>query len=261
LVVARQYFTQQTPAENEIRNTITKLWREVEWDWYRDPKDNNFLLWHWSPTVGYRINHPLIGWNESMIAYLLAIASPTHAVPASMYHTGWAGQSDRAVNYRRGWGRTTQGDHYTNGNSYYGIKLDVGVANGAELFFTHFSYFAFDLRGKRDRYTNYFKNNRNINLIAHAYAIDNPLKMVGYGDNAWGRSAGINVAGGRSLPRDDNGTLNIMASVASFPYTPEESMKALKHYYRDLGALTWGVYGFRDGFNQTENWYEDVTWR
>ena len=35
-------------------------------------------------------------------------------------------------------------------------------------------------------------------------------------------------------------------------------MKALKHFYRDLGAQLWGIYGFRDGFNETENWFEDV---
>jgi hypothetical protein len=35
-------------------------------------------------------------------------------------------------------------------------------------------------------------------------------------------------------------------------------MKALKHFYRDLGGQLWGIYGFRDGFNQTENWFEDV---
>ena len=35
-------------------------------------------------------------------------------------------------------------------------------------------------------------------------------------------------------------------------------MKALKHFYRDLGDKLWGIYGFRDGFNQTENWFEDV---
>jgi hypothetical protein len=175
-----------------------------------------------------------------------------------MYYSGWAGQSQRAVEYRQGWSRTTQGDHYANGNTYYGYKLDVGEGNGAELFFTQFSFFAFDPRGKRDKYTNYFKNNRNIALIAHAYAIENPRHFKDYGDNSWGRSAGINVDGGRSLPRDDNGTINIMASLGCFPYTPEESMKALKHFYRDLGAKTWGIYGFRDGFNVTENWYADV---
>ena len=102
------------------------------------------LYWHWSPNHGWHISHPLIGWNETMIVYLLAIASPTHGVPASLYHTGWAGQSDLAVAYRRAWSRTTEGDHYVNGNSYYGIRLDVGGGTGGELFFTQFSFLGFD---------------------------------------------------------------------------------------------------------------------
>ena len=258
LLTARQYFNRESPDERELRDIITRLWRGVEWDWYRQKPDSDFLYWHWSPDHGFHINHPLIGWNETMIVYLLAIASPTHPVPPSMYYTGWAGQSQRAVDYRQEWSRTTQGDHYANGNTYYGYKLDVGEGSGAELFFTQFSFFAFDPRGKHDKYTNYFKNNRNIALIAHAYAIENPRKFKDYGDNSWGRSAGVNVAGARSLPRDDNGTINIMASLGCFPYTPEESMKALKHFYRDLGGKLWGIYGFRDGFNATENWYADV---
>ena len=258
LLTARQYFNHDTPQERELRNRITKMWREVEWDWYRQKPDSDFLYWHWSPDYGFHINHPLVGWNETMIIYLLAVASPTHPVPSSMYYTGWAGQSQRAVDYRQAWSRTTDGDHYANGHSYYGYKVDVGEGSGAELFFTQFSFFAFDPRNKHDKYTNYFKNNRHIALIAHAYAMDNPRKFKGYGDNAWGRSAGVNVAGGRSLPRDDNGTLNIMASLGCFPYTPEESMKALRHFYRDLGGKLWGIYGFRDGYNESENWYQDI---
>jgi hypothetical protein len=72
------------------------------------------------------------------------------------------------------------------------------------------------------------------------------------------RSAGINAGSGRATPRGDNGTITIHASLASFPYTPEQSLKALKHFYRDLGGKLWGIYGFRDGFNLTENWFEDV---
>ena len=64
--------------EREIRDTVTKLWREVEWGWYRQRPDSDVLYWHWSPDYGFHINHPLIGWNETMIVYLLAIASPTH---------------------------------------------------------------------------------------------------------------------------------------------------------------------------------------
>jgi exo beta-1,2-glucooligosaccharide sophorohydrolase (non-reducing end) len=257
LLVVRQYFDRDSDAEREIRATITHLWRTVEWDWYRKEPGGEVLYWHWSPDHGFHIGHPLVGWNETMIVYLLAIASPTHAVPASLYHTGWAGQSDLAVRYRRQWGRTTQGDRYVNGNTYYGITLDVGVNTGGDLFFTHFSFLGFDPRHQKDRYTNYYRNNRSIALIQHAYAIANPRKHVGYGEAVWGRSAGIN-AGGGALPRDDNGTITVMASLASFPYTPEESMKALKHFYRELGAKLWGIYGFRDGFNLTQNWFEDV---
>ncbi len=258
LLAARQYFDRDNAAEREIRDTVTRLWEEIEWDWYRKTPDSDVLYWHWSPDYEWHINHPLIGWNETMIIYLLAIASPTHAVPAEMYHTGWAGTSERHIQYRRNWSRTTAGDHYVNGNTYYGIRLDVGEGNGAELFFTHFSFFGFDPRGIRDRYTNYYENNRAIALISNAYSVDNPRGHKGYGADTWGLSAGINNGGGRPLPRDDNGTINVMASLASMPWTPKESMAALKHYYRDLGDRVWGVWGFHDGFNESQDWFEEV---
>ncbi|MGH8020332.1 MAG: glucoamylase family protein, partial [Opitutaceae bacterium] len=257
LLAARQYFDRDTEAEEEIRHTAARLWEEVEWDRYRKTPDSDVLYWHWSPDHEFYISHPLIGWNETLIIYLLAVASPTHPIPASMYHTGWAGTSDRHVRYRQGWGRTTEGDHYVNGNSYYDIKLDVGVGNGGELFFTHFSFMGFDPRGIRDRYANYFENNRAIALISRAYSIDNPRGFAGYGADCWGRSAGINSGGGRALPRDDNGTINCMAALSSMPYTPEESLAVLKHFYRDLGAKVWGIYGFHDGFNETLNWFDE----
>ena len=258
LLAARQYFDRDNAVEREIRDTATKLWREVEWSWYRQRPDSDVLYWHWSPDYGFHINHPLIGWNETMIVYLLAIASPTHPVPAKLYHTGWAGTSQQQIRYREYWSRTTKGNRFVNGNRWYGIELDVGVGNGSDLFFAHFSYMGFDPRGIRDRYTNYFKNNRAIALINRAYCVENPNGFKGYGADTWGLSAGINSGGGRPLPRDDNGTINVMASLASMPYTPHESLAALKHFYRDLGAKIWGIYGFHDGFNETQNWFEEV---
>jgi hypothetical protein len=258
LLTARQYFNRDNPAEGEIRDTITSLWRGVEWDWYRRDPSSDFLYWHWSPDHGWYIGHPLVGWNETMIVYLLAIASPTHAVPPSMYYTGWAGQSDVAVQYRRGWSRTTSGDHYANGHDYYGIKLDVGEGRGGDLFFTQFSFLGFDPRGLKDRYTDYFRNNRNLALINRAYCIENPGHFMGYGPDCWGLSAGINSGGGMPQPNADNGTICCSAALGAFPYTPKESMAALKHFYRDLGAETWGIYGFYDGFNESEDWFRPV---
>src|SRR3989442_2328469 len=133
-----------------------------------------------------------------MIAYLLAIAFPTHGVPGEMYYSGWASQALRAVEYRRGWGQTSHGDHYVNGHSYYGIDLPVGVATGGPLFFTHYSFLGFDPRGKRDRYTDYFENNRRIARINRAYCIANPRRHGGDGASAPGAPAG----GGAS--RDGN---------------------------------------------------------
>lgn len=260
LLAARQYFNRADPAERDIASRITKLWEGVEWDWYRRGSDSDALFWHWSPDWAGQIKHRLTGFNETMIVYILAIASPTHPVPPELYYTGWAGQSQVAIDYRRGWGGTTEGDHYANGNTYEGIKLDVGVGSGGPLFFAHYSYLGFDPH-VRDRYTDYFENNRNLARINLDYCIRNPQKFVGYGQNAWGITASDDQREyGAHAPdaRDDNGTLTPTGALASFPYTPEASMAALKHFYRDLGPSLWDIYGPRDAYNAGANWYSPI---
>ena len=260
LLAARQYFNRTDPAERDISARITKLWEGVEWDWYRRGTDSDAIYWHWSPDWAGQIKHRLTGFNETMIVYLLAIASPTHPVPAELYYTGWAGQSQVAVDYRRGWGGSTAGDHYSNGNAYEGIKLDVGVGSGGPLFFAHYSYLGFDPH-VRDRYTDYFENNRNLARINLAYCIRNPQKFVGYAPNAWGITASDDQHGyGAHAPnvRDDNGTLTPTGALASFPYTPEASLAAFKHFYRDLGPNLWDIYGPRDAYNAEANWYSPI---
>lgn len=257
LLAARQYFDRETDSEQLIYQKITELWETVEWDWYRKNPDSDFLYWHWSPEWEWRINHKLIGWNETMITYLLAIASPTHSIPVEMYYSGWASQAEDAVQYRRAWGRTKSGDHYENNETFYGYALDVGVGSGGPLFFTHYSFMGFDPRGIKDKYTNYFENNRTIALINQAYCIDNPLNHKGYSEKGWGLTASDGPWG--YWPHEpamhmDTGTMTPTGAVSSFPYTPEESIKALKYFYRELGDRLWGIYGFKDAFNLDENW-------
>jgi hypothetical protein len=262
LLAARQYFHGQSASEQSLYRRTTQLWESVEWDWYRHTADSDFLYWHWSSQWSWQIQHSLIGFNEVMITYLLAIASPTHGVPAEMYYSGWASQSQRALEYRAGWSGTTDGDHYSNGHTYYGIKLDVGVGNGGPLFFTQYSYLGFDPHSLRDRYTSsYFENNRNIALISRAYSVANPKKFPGYGSDAWGLTAGDGPEGYVPHAPDatyDKGTIMPTGALASFPYTPEASMDAFKHYYRDLGAELWSIYGPRDGYNPGENWISPI---
>jgi hypothetical protein len=260
LLAARQYFRGSSDAEQDLYGRITKLWKTVEWDWYRRSSESDALLWHWSGEWSWYIDHRLTGFNEVMITYLLAVASPTHGVPADLYYTGWAGQSKSAMQYRAGWSGTTEGDHYTNGHTYYDIKLDVGVGSGGPLFFTQYSYMGFDPR-VRDRFTNYFVNNRNLALINYRYCIDNPGQFKGYGKDVWGLTASDDQTGyAPHAPNraDDNGTITPTAALGSFPYTPEESMAAFKHLYRDLGERLWGIYGPRDAFNLTHNWVSPI---
>jgi exo beta-1,2-glucooligosaccharide sophorohydrolase (non-reducing end) len=261
LLAARQFFSRPDPAEERLRQRITALWETVEWNRYRPDPSSPLLYWHWSPDHGFHISHPIVGWNETMIVYLLAIASPTHPVSPEMYWSGWASQSLEAVRYRQNWGQTTQGDHYANGSTYYGIRLPVGVGSGGPLFFTHYSFMGFDPRGWRDRYTDYFKNNRALSLINYRYCLENSGGYKGYGEGFWGLSASDDHTGylpHEPSPRLDNGTISPTAAISSFPYTPLESMRALRHMYSTLGREIWGIYGFRDAYNPTQNYVSRI---
>jgi hypothetical protein len=261
LLAARQYFKGPSQREGDLYARIVHLWETVEWDWYRHLPESNALYWHWSPDWTWSINHRLTGFNEVMITYLLAVASPTHGVPGELYYSGWADQKEAGAAYRRGWSGSGDGERYTNGHNYYGIKLDVGVGSGGPLFFTHYSYMGFDPRGLRDRFTDYFENNRNIAKINLAYCIRNPGRFKGYGADFWGLTASDGPDG--YLPHEprtgvDDGTMTLTGALSSFPYTPAASMAMLKHIYRDLGDRVWGVYGPRDAINLTRDWISPI---
>jgi len=238
LLAVRQYFNQSNATEQEIVQKITALWESVEWDWY-SRSNSGALYWHWSTNYGWQMNMPIKGWNEGLIVYLLAIASPTHSVPATYWTSGWASNAS-----------------YINGKTFYGYPLKVGWNNGGPLFFAHYSFLGFDARNIKDKYTNYFTNNTNHTLINRAYCIANPKKYVGYSANCWGLTAS-DEQGGYSAhePSNDNGTISPTAALSSIVYTPEYSMDALKYFYRELGQYAWGEYGFVDAFNLTKEWY------
>lgn len=243
LLTVRQYFDLSNDAETEIRTRATRMWEGVEWDWYRRTENGLVLFWHWSPNYDWRMNMPIRGFNETMITYLLAIASPTHPVPAELYHQGWAG--------------TPQ---YTNGDSFYGIPIFVGPDYGGPLFFTHYSFLGFDPSEKADAYCNYYENNRNISLIHREYCIRNPYSHAGYDSLVWGLTASYNPWGyaAHEPVNRDNGTITPTAAISAMPYTPEESIATLKHFYYTFGQDLWGALGFRDAFNLDENWFAQI---
>ncbi len=238
LLCARQYFNGNNNTERDMRNRIGGLWEEVEWNWFTRG-NQEVLYWHWSPNNGWAMNFPLRGYNEALITYVLAAAAERYPVPTSVYNRGWA-----------------QSNFFKNGKTFYSYKLPLGFDYGGPLFFSHYSFLGLDPRGLKDQYADYWEQNTNHTLINRAYCIDNPKNFKGYGENCWGLTASDNHLGyGAHSPTEDLGVISPTAALSAFPYTPEFSMQALKHFYNDLGEKIWTEYGFVDAFNESEHWY------
>jgi hypothetical protein len=238
LLAVREYFRNGTNDEINMCQTITKLWEEVEWDWYR--KDNqNILFWHWSADNGWAMNMGISGWNEALIVYVLAASSPTHSIPQAVYTNGWAGNG--AIK---------------NNKTFYGIQLPLGEDKGGPLFFAHYSFLGLDPRNLSDQYASYWSQNVAHSQINHAYCAANPKNYPGYSDSCWGLTASDTQDGySASSPANDRGVIAPTAALSSFPYTPNESMKALKFFYYTMGDKLFGNYGFYDAFNLSTSWF------
>ena len=239
LLITRQFFDAENDRETAIRNRITTLWEAVEWDWYT--KGENVLYWHWSPNHDFQINLPITGWNESLIVYVLAAASPTHSISKEVYAQGWAA----------GGGIVTNRNHY-------GINMPLGPRLGGPLFFSHYSFIGLDPRNLQDQYANYWNQNVSHANINYEYCVANPKNFEGYGENSWGLTASDSREGySAHSPTNDLGVITPTAALSSFPYTPEKSMRALRYFYDELGDDLWGEYGFYDAFSEEYNWYAD----
>ncbi|HBL32461.1 MAG TPA: beta-glucosidase, partial [Porphyromonadaceae bacterium] len=238
LLTAREYFDGEDTNEAELRRLITELWEAVEWNWFRQ-NGQNTLYWHWSPVYGWEMNMKISGWNESLITYVLAAASPTHSIPKEVYDNGWA---------RNGAMR--------NDGTYYGYKLPLGPSYGGPMFFAHYSFLGLNPNGLKDAYADYGEQNVNHARINYEHSLRNPGGYLGYSDVCWGLTAsdGNNGYSAHS-PSNDKGVIAPTAALSSMPYTPEESMAALRFFYYTLGDKLWKEYGFIDAFNLTEKWY------
>ena len=242
LITARQYFNGADASETTLRTDINTIYNGVEWSWYR--KDNgNVLYWHWSPNYNWDMNLPIKGWNESLITYVMAAAAPTYSIPKTVYDSGWA-----------------QNGAMKNGNSYYGVQLPLGPANGGPLFFSHYSFMGINPKGLTDTYANYETQTKAHAQINYNYCKANPTGYYGYGENCWGLTASdIKNGYTASSPGNDVGVIAPTAALSSFAYTPTESMAALKYFYYKLGNKTWGDYGFYDAFSLQDQWFATST--
>lgn len=238
---AREYFNRDTPREKYLRNRITSMWNVANWNWHT--RGESKLYWHWSPNNDFDMNFPIFGWNECLITYILSASSPNHAISKSVYDGSWVGSAG-----------------FKNAREYYGYKLPLGNYDkdkGGPLFFEQYTFQGIDPNGLTDSLGNdYFMQGRNHTLINRAYCIENPKHYKGYSSTCWGLTAGDSYKGYVAhSPENDLGVIQPTAAISSMPYTPRESMEALRYFYYTLGNKVWSRYGFVDGFSIDKNWY------
>jgi hypothetical protein len=216
----------------------------------------------WDPSAGF-LDYDWRGFNEAMLLYVLAIASPTSPLDPSAWRE-WTSTYN--------WGRFHGQEH----------------VNFAPLFGHQYSHLFVDFRGIQDDYMrrrgiDYFENSRRATYSQRAYAMANPDGWQGYGDSLWGLTASDGPAdttleifgrrrrfmeyAARGAALDeirDDGTIAPTAAGGSLPFAPEIALPALVTMREAHGEALFGEYGFLDAFNQT--WPAGfrrtrVTWR
>jgi hypothetical protein len=238
LVALKNYFSGTDAKSVQIREKADLLWKGVNWNWYRQ-HGQNVLYWHWSPNYLFAKNMKITGWNEALITYIMAASSPGYGIPKEVYTEGWARNGAMVVK-----------------RTYYTYEINLSPNDGGPLFWIHYSHLGINPHGLTDQYANYWQEHVNTAKIHHAYAVANPKGYENYSDKCWGLTASDDPYGytAHQPESNDNGTISPTAALASMPYTPEESLKALKYFYRERGKDVFGPYGPYDAFNDELNW-------
>ncbi|TRX42907.1 glucoamylase family protein [Flavobacterium restrictum] len=245
MLTVREYLKNGSTDEKSVAQRFDILWKGIDWNWYTN--NQNKLYWHWSPDYNWQMNFPLEGYNETLITYVMAAASPTHAILPTVYHQCWA---------RNG--------GIVSGNTKYNLPL-ILKHNGAEefggpLFWAHYSYLGLDPTQLSDMYANYWDLNTNQTKINYLYAVANPKGFKGYDANYWGLTASYSrnpdgtTGYDAHMPSNDKGIISPTAAISSIVYTPTESIALMRNLYSNYKNQVWGVAGFYDAHSLEFQW-------
>ncbi len=244
LLCVREYFKNGNEEEKKLATRIDKMWREVDFNWYQNG-NQNVLFWHWSPSHGWTMNFPVHGYNECFILYMMAASSPTHSINKEVYDEGWAQHGD-----------INKISFYNNDTLH--LHMQGNPPHGGPLFWAHYSYLGLNPHGLKDKYADYWKEDSTQAIINYKWCVDNPKHFAGYAKNNWGLTASYSTRGyAAHAPdlRNDLGVISPSAAISSMPYTPQQTLAAIRFWYDSLGDKLWGKYGFYDAFSEQAAWY------
>ncbi|KAB5492195.1 beta-glucosidase [Flagellimonas hadalis] len=245
LICIKEYLKNGSAEEQALAQKADELWKGVEWDWYT--QGQNVLYWHWSPNHDFAINLQLKGYNEVLITYILAAASPDFGIEKEVYANGWASNGG-----------------IKSSNTQYGypllVKHNGNEQFGGPLFWAHYSYLGLNPKTLSDEYVDYWNVNVNHSKINYEYCVANPKGFEDYGEDCWGLTASYSRNNDGSMgynahsPSNDIGVISPTAAISSIPYTPQESLKAMHYFYKNKDKLL-GPAGFYDAFSPEYNFW------
>jgi hypothetical protein len=245
IITVREYLKNGSAEEQLLAQKYDVLWKGIDWKWYTN--NQNKLFWHWSPNYDWQMNFSLEGYNECLITYVMAAASPTHSIDPIAYHEGWA----------RSGGIVSTKTQY---NLPLILKHNGADEFGGPLFWAHYSYLGLDPNLLTDQYANYWNLNYNQVKIDYLYCIANTKNYKGYGPNYWGLTASYSrnsdgsIGYDAHMPSNDKGVISPTAAISSIVYTPAESIAFIRNLYENYKTDTWGVAGFYDAHSLQYKW-------
>jgi hypothetical protein len=263
LLVARNYFNTDDPKEKELREEITALWSDVDWTAFVKGEGGYHLYNAWSPSCLFDKSTPLGGYNNSLITYILALTSPSHAISKESYLKGYK-QPLRYVGPAIGRFSTSTNDtlivsddnkqnlvyskeQFITDSTYYGIHLTLGKPSFS-LIGLQQAFLAVNPRTKLDSSVDYFDNQKCLANVFYRSALNKSEQFVSLTNTLWPYKGDDSLSVNKFNPA---------AAIATYPYTSTIALEALKNYYRNLGAFLWTEYGFRDEFDLKNNWVSD----
>ena len=228
-LVAGQYFK-----NSEVSKLAQELYDRVNWTWMCN--NTNSLSMGWKPESGF-LPYYWHTFNESILTYILATGSSTHALPISYWHS---------IKKPKGTYKD-QSLVYSQTGSLFVYQIPHVFVNFKQI---------------TDNGLNYWNNTIAATYANRQFCIDNSNTYKSYGENSWGLTAsdgpnGYKGYGAKPGINIHDGTVSPSAAAGSLPLTPEISIPALRYMYDNYKNHIYGFYGFRDSFNINQSWFSN----
>ncbi|MEO6832402.1 MAG: glucoamylase family protein [Chitinophagaceae bacterium] len=244
ILSASLFFNNDKKEEKELRELAELLCNRVDWKWATARKES--LCHGWKPETGFLKTRWDRHYSEAHIAYILALGSPTHPIPAACYQA-WISTFEWMQLY------------------------DTEYIYAGPLFVHQMSQLWLDFSGIRDAQNekwnlDYFENSRRATCVQRRYAMDNPHEWEGYSEYDWGFTASDGPGPKRRMIKGksrnfyaykergvpfgpDDGTISPWSVVASLPFAPDIVLESLRHFIEHLALKREGNWGLDSSYN------------